>query len=302
MASRKEQKEQARAARLAQEQEAAAKAQRTRRFQIFGGVTVIAVIVIVVAIVVSSGGGGTQGRQPASRPERSRQLVSSVDTLLNGIPQSGTTLGNPKRQGDDAPTSATSSARSARLSRSRLPNVHRAGGPHRPRQGRLPLDVYGHLRRQLSQKQSQKHFNSQQIAAYAAGKQNKFWHYAELFYHQQETEGTGYADEAFLTGLAKQIPGLNLQTWQADRSDPALKAQLKADNDYANKAALGGTPTLIMSGKKGTEEVSGTTTMTAHRTPSLMPASWRRRSRPSRERDRRTGARADRVASRAPTG
>ena len=47
MASRKEQKEQARAARIAQEQGAAAKAQRTRRLQIFGGVIAIAVIVIV---------------------------------------------------------------------------------------------------------------------------------------------------------------------------------------------------------------------------------------------------------------
>ncbi len=57
-------------------------------------------------------------------------------------------------------------------------------------------------------------FNSQQLAAYAAGKQNKFWQFTELFYHQQGSEGTGYANDAYLSGLAEQIPGLNLTTWQ----------------------------------------------------------------------------------------
>ncbi len=120
MASRKEQKEQARAARIAQEQASTAKAQRTRRIQIFGGVIAIAVIVIVVAIVVSSGGGSSPkgASNGLTTGKAQTQLVSSVDSLLKGIPQSGTTLGNPKREGDDGPTSAISSARSARSSRS----------------------------------------------------------------------------------------------------------------------------------------------------------------------------------------
>jgi hypothetical protein len=97
MASRKEQKEQARAARLAQEQDAAAKAQRNRRLQIFGGASAIAVIVIVVAIVISSGGGGGPkgAHNGLEQGTKQHQLVSSVDTLLNKIPQSGNTLGSP---------------------------------------------------------------------------------------------------------------------------------------------------------------------------------------------------------------
>ena len=94
MASRKEQKEQARAERLAKEQELAAQAGRTRRLQIFGGVVVAAVIVIVVAIVISSSGGGSAGAGNPDSP-LAKTAVKHVDSLLAGIPESGTTLGKP---------------------------------------------------------------------------------------------------------------------------------------------------------------------------------------------------------------
>ena len=49
-------------------------------------------------------------------------------------------------------------------------------------------------------------FQAQQVAALAAGKQNHFWDYVELFYRQQGAEGTGYVTESYLSGLAKQVP------------------------------------------------------------------------------------------------
>ena len=258
MASRKEQKEQARAARLAQEQQAASKAQRTRRFQMFGGAIAIAVIVIVVAIVASSsGGGGPKGAHTGlTTGKQERQLVSSVDSVLNKIPQSGTTLGSP----------------TAKVT------MQYFGDLECPYCQVFTLDVLpsfvaqevktGHVKVEyrsmctatchgaFSQQQSQKFFNLQQIAAAAAGKQNKFWQYADLFYHQQKTEDTGYATNSFLTGIARQIPGLNVQTWQTDRKDPSLADQVNADQQYATKANLPGTPSLIMTGPKGTELVN----------------------------------------------
>jgi hypothetical protein len=60
MASRVKQKEEARARRLAQEQAQLARAQRTRRMQMLGGVVLAAVIVAVVVIVISSSGGGVK--------------------------------------------------------------------------------------------------------------------------------------------------------------------------------------------------------------------------------------------------
>lgn len=58
MASRKEQKEQARQARLAAEKDAAARAARTLRLRIGGGIgAAVVVAAIIVAVVLSTGGG-----------------------------------------------------------------------------------------------------------------------------------------------------------------------------------------------------------------------------------------------------
>lgn len=260
MASRKEQKEEARAARLAKEQEAAAKAQRARRLQIFGGA--IAVVVgVIVAVILLSGGTQTPATQGASTGlqtgAKEHRLVSNVESLLAGIPQSGSTLGKPSAPvtmqyfGDlECPVCQ---AFTLLVFPKFIQQEVRTGHVKVVYRSMCTATCDGKRAANLQQEQ----FDSQQVAAYAAGKQDKFWQYAELFYHQQESEGTGYANNAFLTGLAKQVPGLNVATWQHDRADAALKSELSADGAYATKAALQGTPTLIMSGKKGTEIVPG---------------------------------------------
>ena len=45
-------------------------------------------------------------------------------------------------------------------------------------------------------------FKTQQIAALAAGKQNKMWNFVETFYHEQGEENTGYVTESYLQELA----------------------------------------------------------------------------------------------------
>ena len=58
-------------------------------------------------------------------------------------------------------------------------------------------------------------FKTQQVAALAAGKQQKMWYYIELFYHEQGEENTEYVTENYLQTLAQQVPGLNLASWTA---------------------------------------------------------------------------------------
>jgi protein-disulfide isomerase len=259
MASRKEQKEQARAARIAQEQGAAAKAQRTRRLQIFGGVTAIAVIVIVVAIVVSSGGGGDKGPTSVGTASGSKltSIQKNVSTVLKGIPQSGNTLGNPKAK----VTMTYFGDLQCPICRDFTLNTFPEFVQKQVRAGNVKV-VYRSFctatcNGQFSQAQNQKFFNTQQVAALAAGKQSKFWDYTELFYHEQEEEGSGYATDGFLTSLAKQIPGLNLAKWKTDRTDPSLLDQVNADLSSAAKQGLPGTPSIIMTGPKGPILVNG---------------------------------------------
>jgi protein-disulfide isomerase len=90
-------------------------------------------------------------------------------------------------------------------------------------------------------------FKVQQVAALAAGRQNKMWYYLELFYHEQGEEDSGYVTERYLQGLAEQVPDLNLAQRSAARTESALTSEVEDDVH----AGLGGTPGLFF-GRTGT--------------------------------------------------
>jgi protein-disulfide isomerase len=240
MASRTKQKEEARAARLAAEQDRVERERRARRLRTLGAALAVAIVVVVVAVVVaaSSGGGGVKkGRQ-------ANALVTEVQGLIGGIPQSGQRLGKPNAPvtmfyyGDlQCPVCAdfTQSAGFSNL----ITNYVRPG--------RLQV-VYRSVETATRDPQV---FQTQQMAALAAGTQNLLWYYTELFYRQQQTENSGYVTNSFLTGLAQQVPGLNVSSWRADRNNPELVSQLSADQREAQLAAVRGTPTLVLKGSKG---------------------------------------------------
>jgi hypothetical protein len=83
MASRKEQKEQARARRLAEEQARAARAKRDQRIRLFGGIGIAAVAVVAVAIAIIAGGAG--GKSGAGTP------IKQADTSGVKLPAAKTT-------------------------------------------------------------------------------------------------------------------------------------------------------------------------------------------------------------------
>jgi protein-disulfide isomerase len=90
-------------------------------------------------------------------------------------------------------------------------------------------------------------FKTQQVAAYAAGKQNKAWYFIETFYHEQGEEDSGYVTEKYIQGIASQVPGLNLAQWTSDRGDPALANEVTAtDAQAANNEGFTGTPSFLI--------------------------------------------------------
>ena len=243
MASRTKQKEEARARRLEEERARAERSRRDRRLRTVGAIVLGAIIVVAVLIVVNSGGkkGGLQTGTEASATS------TAVSGLLAGIPQSGATLGNP-----NAPVTMTyygdyeCPVCQAFTLQGGFPQVVQ----NDVRQGKVKVE-YKSFCTATCNGPGQSVFNTQQVAGLAAGKQNKFWDYTELFYHEQGQENTGYANEAYLTGLAQQIPGLNLSKWQTDRSDPTLAAQVATDVSDGHTIGVSGTPTLIFKGPKG---------------------------------------------------
>ena len=266
MASRTKQKEEARARRLAEEQAHAENARRNRRLQMLGGVVILAIVVVVVAVIVSSGGNKSHavvipktGKAHQAALAKARKQDAPIFSLLNGIPQHGNTLGNPSAKvtvteyGDlecsvcDAFALATNATTSNGSPGSGIENQLIQNDV---RSGKIKL-VYRSLETASGSNPDPNAFLNQQTAAVDAGLQNHEWDYVELFYAQQQSEGSAYVTPTFLDGLAQQISSLNYAGWLSHTHDSALQAQVKHDEVVAAGRGFSSTPTITIVGPKG---------------------------------------------------
>jgi protein-disulfide isomerase len=87
---------------------------------------------------------------------------------------------------------------------------------------------------------------SASVAAYAAGKQGKFWEMHDLLFANQ---GRLKEEGALYNELAKQL-GLNMDKFAKDSADPALAAQVDAEMAEGSKVGVQGTPTFFINGKR----------------------------------------------------
>ena len=245
--TRKQRREQARAERRAAEQAALARDRQRRRLYQLGAALLVAVVVIAVAVVVSSSGGSK--KKGLVTGAAGNATVSAVSSVLAGLPQSGNTLGNPKAPvtiqyyGDlECPVCQQFTLQS-------LPGILGA----EVRTGKAQLQYHS----LETATQSPSTFQTQQTAALAAGQQQKAWDYIELFYHEQGAEDTGYVSEAYLQGLAQQVPGLNLTAWESARGNPTITHQVTSDEQTASARGFNSTPTIVVTGPKGAKYVAG---------------------------------------------
>jgi protein-disulfide isomerase len=239
--TRKQRREQARAQRKQLEEAEAARAvRRTRLAQL--GVVVAVVIVAIVAIVIATGSGGKSTAPAKSGSTQANQNVAAVNSVIGGIPQNGSVLGNP-----NAPVTLQYFADlECPICKDFTLGALQSIIPQWVRTGKLKIE-YRNLE---SATREPEVFRTQQIAALAAGKQNKLWPFAELFYHEQGEESSGYVTEQYLQNLAQQVPGLNLAAWTAARNDPTLASQLTTDAQVASSRGFTGTPSFLV-GKSG---------------------------------------------------
>jgi len=237
--TRKQRREQARAKRKELEQaEAATAVRRTRLTQL--GIVVAIVVVIIVAVVIATGGGSKKGI-PKNTHEKNA-IVTEVTSLVGGIAQNGNTLGDPKAPVTLAYFGDLECPICREFTLGALPSLIQKY----VRSGKLKIE-YRSLETATKEPET---FKTQQVAALAAGKQQKMWYFIELFYHQQGEEDSGYVTENYLQNLAQQVPGLNLTTWSAARSDPELANSIATDAQAANVAGFTGTPSFQI-GKTG---------------------------------------------------
>jgi protein-disulfide isomerase len=241
--TRKQRREQARGERKALEQAEAARAKRRARLTQLG-IVVAVVVVVIVGIAIASGGGSKKAVAPKSAAANA--TVAEVKTLIDGIPQSGNTLGDPNAPVTLRYFGDLECPICKEFTLEVLPTLI----PKYVRTGKLRIE-YHSLETATDEKEV---FNSQQEAAYAAGKQNLAWYFIETFYHEQGEEKTGYVTEKYLQGIASQVPGLNLADWSAARSEPKYAGEVESDAQAANQAGFTGTPSFELGKTGGTLE------------------------------------------------
>jgi protein-disulfide isomerase len=243
MASLAKQKEEARARRLAEEQARILQARRQRRLRKLGTILGVAVVVVIIAVAVSSGGGSsaTPGTSAAKKAD------AAVNSLLAGIPQSGATLGSP-----NAKVTVTEFADlQCPICKAFSQGAERQLISQDVRSGKVKL-IYRSLSTATHNGPDPNVFPTQQAAALAAGEQRKAWHYIGLFYEEQGQEGTSYVTTTFLRNIAHQVSGLDFTKWNSDRTSQSLIDQVDKDQQEAASKGFKSTPTIVISGPRGT--------------------------------------------------
>jgi protein-disulfide isomerase len=236
VASRKAQREQARAERLRREQAEAAAKRRQRMIQFGVGGVLLAAIIVVVAIVVSqSGGGGSSGGSASDVGGK-----AAVDKQLSGIQQQGNILGDPKAKttivefGD--PQCPVCKEFSEQVSPQLIAGPVRSGTANYEFR---PWLIIGPQSKPAA------------AAALAAGEQGRFWQYLQLFYKNQGEENSGYVTDDFMTSIAKAAGVPDIDKWNADRSTSKWESQFKSVNQQAGQLGFTGTPSLYVQGPGG---------------------------------------------------
>jgi protein-disulfide isomerase len=212
---------------------------RIRLIQL-GIVAAITAAMIAVILIATSVGGSPPPRPGSTQAATAEQAVNA---LLAGIPQAANVLGNPTAPVTLQWYGDLECPYCKEFTLGALPSIIEKW----VRTGELKIE-YRSMKTATHNRQV---FETQQIAALAAGEQNKMWHYIELFYQEQGGEGSGYVTESYLQGLASQVPGLNLPQWTADRSNPELAKQVATDRHAVRSAGFRGTPAFLIGRGRG---------------------------------------------------
>jgi protein-disulfide isomerase len=163
---------------------------------------------------------------------------NEITALLAGIPQSANALGQPAAPVTLAYFADLQCPYCRAFSLGALPSIIERW----VRAGKLRIESHA----LQTATHAPEVFMAQQVAALAAGRQERAWHFIETFYAEQGEEGSGYVTDAYLQGIAGQVTGLDLARWAGDRRDPELASEIAGDRRVAENAGLTGTPSFLI--------------------------------------------------------
>lgn len=231
MASRKDQREEARKQREEREADERKKQRRKRRLWQIGSAVVVAVVIIVIAVAISSSGGNDT---KVSKVEKQQ-----TSTLFTGIAQSSITLGNPQAKVTIYEFADLQCPFCREYTTTVFPQlVNKYVKPGKVKMIFRNLTFIGPDSVTAAR------------AAAAAGAQNKLWDFADLFYKNQGTENSGYVTDKFVQQIATNA-GVNVAKMQVDESAPFVEQQLGEAQQQANQYSITSTPSFLIQIGKG---------------------------------------------------
>jgi protein-disulfide isomerase len=168
---------------------------------------------------------------------------SEITALLAGIPQSANALGQPEAPVTLAYFADLQCPYCRDFSIEVLPSIIQRW----MRVGKLRVESHA----LQTATRDPEVFLAQQVAALAAGRQDRTWHFLETFYAEQQEENSGYVTDTYLEGIAGQVTGLDLARWANDRRDPELAKEIAGDGLAAENSGLTGTPSFLIGASGG---------------------------------------------------
>jgi protein-disulfide isomerase len=216
--------------RLREEQQAGAAERRQRLIKLASAAAFLALVVVAVLIVVSqsqNGGGDSSNIADAKL----------VDQELAGIPQQGMVLGDPSAKVRVLEFGDLQCPVCKGYAEEVLPPIIE----NQVRNGEAKLDFRNYT---IIGPQS----TPAGAAAIAAGEQGRGWNYVELFYRNQGIEDSGYADDEFLTAIAKAAGVADLARWNRDRKIKSVVSKVQATTAEARELGFTGTPSFALEG------------------------------------------------------
>lgn len=205
-------------------------------------------IVLVVALVVAS-----QINNGSSKSSSSTIATDSIAEMLSGIPQKGVELGNSNAKLTLIEFSDPQCPFCGEWARGTLPSLVQKYV--RPGQLRIEYRGLDFLDQNFGTTDSERMLR----LALAAGFQNKLWNVVELEFENQGSEGTGYANDAFIKGIAQAVNGLDANKALAAADTNAVVPLINAAQALA-ETKVGkniSTPTFVI-GRTGSTKVEKT--------------------------------------------
>jgi protein-disulfide isomerase len=236
VASRREQKERLRAERLRREAEEQVKHRRQRLVQYGSGAAFLALCAVAVLIIISQSGGGGSGAGAGGAV----QDVSLVQDQLQGIPQHGTVLGDPKSKVTVVEFGDLQCPVCKAFSFDTAPTL--IANQVRPGDAKYEFRQFTVI-------------NQDSIpaakAALAAGEQRRYWNFIELFYRNQGEEGTHYVTDDYLTSIAEGAGVPDIAKWNQDRRSSKWDSVLAGVQSETRSLGISATPTIVVEGPGG---------------------------------------------------